>query len=332
MKYLEKYADTKALVTGGAGLIGSNLVRKLLDLNAENVIILDDLSGSVKANIPRDSRVEFIHGSILNESMLKRAFVKRPDFVFHLAAHFANQKAIDHPDINLEINGLGMMKVLQGAEMVNAQRFVFSSSGCATYGSKAPVPLVEDFVTMNLDSPYQIHKFLGELYCNFFHDYYELPTVRLRFFNVYGPWGTPGRYKNVIPNFIYWAMQGEPLPVMGSGNETRDYTFVDDLVDGLLRAGIAKEAVGQAINLGSGVETKTKDLAKKVNEVTGNKAGIKQVPIRDWDKQDGRRVASIKKAKKFLGYQPQFKLKDGLKKTHKWFKENKKRIEQEALF
>jgi len=194
------------------------------------------------------------------------------------------------------------------------------------------VPLIEDFVTMNLDSPYQIHKFLGELYCNFFHDYYKLPTVRLRFFNVYGPWGTPGIYKNVIPNFLYWSMQGKQLPVMGSGNETRDYTFVDDLVDGLLRAGIVKDAIGQAINLGSGVETKSMELAKKVNEVTGNKAGIKQVPIRDWDKQDGRRVASIEKARKLLGYEPQFKLKDGLKKTHTWFKENKKRIEQEALF
>ncbi|MCK4257142.1 NAD-dependent epimerase/dehydratase family protein [candidate division WOR-3 bacterium] len=331
MKYEEEYVGKKVVVTGGAGLIGNNLVRRLLELDVEKVIVLDNLSASVKWNLPDDSKLVFVQGSVVDEGMLKRVFVERPEYVFHLAAHFANQKAVDHPDENLEVNGLGTLKMLQWSNLMNVKRFVFASAGCSAYGSRAPVPLKEDFVTLNLDTPYQIHKLLGELYCNYFLDFYGLPTVRLRLFNVFGQGGLPGKYKNVIPNFMFWAIQGQPLPVMGSGNETRDFTFIADIVDGLLRGGIAPEAVGEAINLGSGTETKAIDLANMINKVTGNQSGVKSVGKRDWDKSS-RRMASIEKAKKLLGYNPQTSIEDGLKKTHEWFLENMERIEDSALF
>lgn len=331
MEYLEKYAGKRVLVTGGAGLIGSNLVRRLIELDVAKVLVLDDLSASVRWNLPNHSRAILVQGSILDEGMLKRVFIERPAYVFHLAAHFANQKAVEHPDENLMVNGLGTLKLLQWSQLLKVERFVFASAGCSAYGSRAPVPLKEDFVTLNLDTPYQIHKLLGEIYCNFFHDFYGLPTVRLRLFNVYGPHGLPGRYRNVIPNFMFWAMHGEPLPVMGSGEETRDFTFVEDIVDGLLRGGIAPEAVGEAINLGSGKETKSIDLANLINKVVGNQSGITHVGKRDWDKST-RRVASIEKAKKLLEHDPQTKLENGLKKTRDWFLENKERIENDAEF
>ena len=331
MNDLDAYAGKKVLVTGGAGLIGSNLVRRLLEINVDKIIVIDDLSASAKWILPEDQRVTFIQGTVLNEEILKRAFVERPNYVFHLAAHFANQKAVEYPEDNLLVNGLGTLKLLRWSHFLNVERFIFTSSGCATYGSRAPVPLKEDFVTLHLDTPYQIHKFLGELYCNFFNDYWGLSTVRLRLFNVYGPGGLPGRYKNVIPNFLFWALQGKPLPITGTGNETRDFTFVEDLVDGLLRGGAIPEAAGEAINLGSGIETKVIDLANMINKITGNKAGIVYKTKRSWDKGT-RRVASIEKARKILGYDPKVKLEEGLKRTLAWFLENEERIKECAFF
>jgi len=331
MEYSDEYAGKKVLVTGGAGLIGSNLVRRLLQINVDKVIVIDDLSASAKWILPENPRIIFIRGSILNEEILKRAFVEKPDYVFHLAAHFANQKAIEYPEDNLLVNGLGTLKLLRWSHFVNVERFIFTSSGCATYGSRAPVPLKEDFVTLHLDTPYQIHKFLGELYCNFFYDYWGLPTVRLRLFNVYGPGGLPGRYKNVIPNFLFWALQKKPLPITGTGNETRDFTFVEDIVDGLLRGGVASKAIGEAINLGSGIETKIIDLANMINKITGNEAGVVFKSKRSWDKST-RRVASIEKAKRLLGYNPQVRLEDGLKRTLTWFIDNMEKIKEHAFF
>lgn len=331
MEYLEKYAGKKVLVTGGTGLIGSNLVRRLAELDVVKVLVLDDLSASVEWNLPNHPKAAFVEGSVLDEGMLKRVFVERPQYVFHLAAHFANQKAVEHPDENLMVNGLGTLKMLQWSHLLNVEKFIFASAGCATYGSQAPVPLKEDFVTLNLDTPYQIHKLLGEAYCNFFHDFYGLPTVKLRLFNVFGPGGLPGKYKNVIPNFMFWAIHEQQLPVMGGGKETRDFTFITDIVDGLLRGGTAPEAVGEAINLGSGTETATIDLANMINKVTGNQSGIKFVGKRDWDKSS-RRVASIEKARRLLGYNPQTNIEDGLNKTRDWFLDNRERIENSAIF
>jgi nucleoside-diphosphate-sugar epimerase len=279
-----EYEGKIILVTGGAGCIGTNLCRKLADLGAK-VIILDDLSSAYEWNIPNAKNIKFVNGSILDDEMLKRVFKfkAKPDYVFHLAAHFANQNSVDNPEYDLMVNGIGTLKVLQYANLVNVKRFVYSSSGCGVYGLDSKMPFEEHDISISLHTPYQVTKLLGELYTNYFHNLYGLPIVNARFFNVYGPGEVPGKYRNVIPNFFYWAMKGQALPITGDGTETRDWTYVDDIIDGLLAMGTKEEAVGEAINLGSGKEHRVIDLANMVNRLVGNEAGIKYVERRDWD-------------------------------------------------
>jgi len=221
--------------------------------------------------------------------------------------------------------------MLQYSHLAGVEKFVFASSGCSVYGSQAPLPLKEDFVSLQLDTPYQIHKLLGELYCNYFHNYYGLPVATARYFNVYGPGEVPGRHRNVIPNFIWWALHKKPLPITGTGEETRDFTFVEDIIDGTLRMGVVPEAVGEAINLASETETRVIDLASWINGLIANEAGVVFRPRRDWDKVEKRR-ASIAKARKILGYVPSTNMKTGLKKTYEWILENKNNVEASARF
>jgi nucleoside-diphosphate-sugar epimerase len=329
--YLQEYKGKNILITGGAGCIGSNLTKALIKAKAAKIIVLDDLSAAEKWNIPVDPSVVFIQGSILDDEVLKRAFSGKLDFVFHLAAHFANQNSVDNPETDLEVNGLGILKVLEYSHLARVGKFVFASSGCSVYGSQAPLPLKEDFVSLHLDTPYQITKLLGELYCNFFNNYYGLPVAIARYFNVYGPGEIPGAYRNVIPNFTYWALHKMPLPITGTGEETRDFTFVDDIVDGTLRLGVVPEAVGDAFNLASDRETKVIDIANMVNEITDNPSGVKFIPRRDWDKITRRR-ASVDKARRVLGYEPKMVMKDGIKKVYNWIKENRDKIEASAKF
>lgn len=324
--YLDEYKGKNVLITGGAGCIGSNLTETLIKAGAGKIIVLDDLSAAEKWNIPTAPSVVFIEGSVLNEEVLKRVFFTKLDYVFHLAAHFANQNSVDNPETDLLVNGLGTLKLLQYSRLADVGRFIFASSGCSVYGSQAPLPLKEDFVSLHLDTPYQITKLLGELYCNFFYNYYGLPVSIARYFNVYGPGEVPGQYRNVIPNFIWWALHNKPLPITGTGEETRDFTFVDDIVDGTLRLGIVSEAVGDAFNLASETETKVIDIANMVNGLTGNPNGVEFTARRDWDKITRRR-ASVEKAKKVLGYKPKTEMKNGVKKTFGWLVENRGRIE-----
>jgi UDP-glucose 4-epimerase len=330
-EYLSAYKGKKVLITGGAGCVGSNLTRVLIKAGAARIIVLDDLSAAARWNIPAAPAVLFIQGSILDEEVLKRAFAGRPDFVFHLAAHFANQNSVDNPETDQLVNGLGTLKVLEYANLAGIEKFVFASSGCSVYGSQAPLPLKEDFVSLHLDTPYQITKLLGELYCNFFYNHYKLPVAIARYFNVYGPGEIPGAYRNVIPNFMWWAIHKQPLPITGTGDETRDFTFVEDIVAGTLLLGIVPESVGDAFNLASETETKIGDIAAMVNEITGNDKGVKLIPRRDWDRITRRR-ASIEKAGKVLGYEPRMAMKDGIGKVYDWIMENRDRIESSARF
>ena len=331
MDNFNEYESMKILVTGGAGCIGSNLCKRLSDLHAKKVIILDNLSSAYEWNVPTGENIQFIKGDILDDEILKRVFKEKPDYVFHLAAHFANQNSVDNPKTDLMVNGLGILKVLQHAHLTDVKRFVYSSSGCGVYGLDSKMPFKEHGISISLHTPYQITKLLGELYTNYFHNLYDMPIVNARFFNVFGPGEVPGRYRNVIPNFIYWAMSGKALPITGDGNETRDWTYVSDIINGLLAMGIEKGAVGEAINLGSGTETKVGDMADIVNELTKNKAGIRYVERRDWDVKH-RLLSSIDKAKKLLGYKPQTKFEDGVEKLHTWFCENWDNIEKSAEF
>ena len=331
MDYLRAYKDEKILVTGGAGAIGANLTKALAEAGAAMVIVLDDLSSSERWNVPSLPNVLFVEGNILDEEKLKRVFFEEPKYVFHLAAFFANQNSLDHPEKDLLINGLGTLKVLRYSQLVKVKRFTYASSGCSIYGSESPLPLREEFMSLHLSSPYQITKMLGELYCNFFYHHYGLSIVRTRFFNSYGPGEIPGQYRNVIPNFIYWAMRKQTLPITGTGEETRDFTYVGDIVDGLLRAGYFEEAISEDINLASGKETKIIDLANLINKLTGNNSGLRFGERRKWDTKD-RLLASIDKAKKLINYEPKTPFEEGVKNTIGWFKENWHNIEKSAHF
>lgn len=327
----EGFSGKTVLVTGGAGAIGGNLIRALNDLDTKQIIILDNLSSSYEWNIPVGPKIQFIHGDILNDENLKWAFKSKPDIVYHLAAHFANQNSVDNPEKDLMINGLGILKVLQYAQLVNVERFIYSSSGCGVYGLNSKMPFEEHDISIHLHTPYQVTKLLGELYTNYFHNLYEMPIVNARFFNSFGPGEVPGKYRNVIPNFFYWAMKGLPLPITGDGNETRDWTYVGDIVNGLLSMGVREEAIGEAFNLGAGKEQRVIDMANTVNKLTGNTAGIKYTKRRDWDVKT-RLLSCIDKSVNNLNYKPKMDFEMGLEFTYQWFSDNWTNIEKNAEF
>ena len=331
MREYNEFQDKTILVTGGAGCVGSNLTRKLADLGAEKVIILDNMSSAYHWNIPDRDAIQFVQGDILNDEDLKRVFKEKPDYVYHLAAHFANQNSVDEPETDLMVNGIGILKVLEHAQLTGVDRFIYSSSGCGVYGLESKMPFEEHDISISLHTPYQVTKLLGELYTNYFHNLYDVPIVNARFFNVFGPGEVPGKYRNVIPNFFYWAMNGQPLPITGEGTETRDWTFVDDICNGLLAMAIEEEAIGEAINLGSGQDHRVIDMANRVNELSGNEAGIEFKERRNWDAKT-KLLSSIDKAKDILGYKPTVSFDDGLVKVHDWFETNWDNIQESAEF
>ena len=310
------------VVTGGAGAIGSRLVRRLLERDVRHVEVVDDLSSGSEWLLPSDERVRLRRADVCRLFDLPLA-VDRP-LVFHLAAFFANQNSVDHPREDLHTNGLGTLTALMWAAEHGAPRFVYASAGCSIAGHGVDGPIREDMpVSLTLDTPYQITKALGELYCNYFDS--RVPTVRCRFFNSYGPGEVPGAYRNVIPNFIWRALQGEPLIVTGTGEETRDFIYVDDLVTGLLASAEAPGACGHAFNLGTGVQTRIIDLAEMIIKACRSTSPIQFAPRRPWD-HSTHREADIGKARATLGFTPLVSVRDGIERTVDWFRENRQRI------
>jgi nucleoside-diphosphate-sugar epimerase len=330
------YRGRSVLVTGGAGAIGSNLVVALSRLVGDDgkVVLLDNLS-SIKLrepwNVPPLPNVMFVLGDVRDDVDLKRVFKEDPSVVFHLAAFFANQNSIDYPETSASVDILGIIRLLEYSRLARVERFVYASSGCAIYGSYPTLPISEDFVSMHLTTPYQINKMTGEMYCNFYAHHYDLNVVNCRFFNSYGPGEVPGQYRNAIPNFIYWAMQGKSLPLTGTGEETRDFTSVFDLVQGLIKSGYYKEAIGENFNLAAGVETRIVDLIGMVNTATKNPAPVVHRPRRKWDTKP-RLLASISKAEKLIRYKPIVDFATGFQKNIEWFRDNWEEIQDLADF
>ncbi|MCS7184375.1 MAG: GDP-mannose 4,6-dehydratase, partial [bacterium] len=324
------------LVTGGAGAIGSNLIIALSKLvgSKGKVVILDNLS-AIKIKDPWNvtplENIMFVLGDVRNDVDLKRVFKEDITIVFHLAAFFANQNSVDYPEISANVDIIGLIKLLEYSRLAKVEKFVYASSGCAIYGSYPKLPIKEDFISMHLTTPYQINKMTGEMYCNFYNHHYNLATVNCRFFNSYGPGEVPGQYRNVIPNFIYWSMKGYPLPITGTGEETRDFTYVLDLVQGLIKGGYYKKAIGENFNLASGKEVAIKKLALLIQKATGNKSGLIFKSRRKWDTKP-RLLASIEKAKNLIGYKPIVDFNEGLKQNIEWFRDNWERIELLADF
>ena len=309
-------AKETILVTGGAGAIGSRLAADLC--RDHKVLVLDDLSSGWFDNL-RGLPVGFWRGSVIDEEILREVFAEKPTVVFHLAANFANQNSVDYPQKDLLVNGLGTLKILEFSRQANVKRFIFTSSSCV-YGNMDQ-PIREEMVGYNLDTPYAISKLAGEHYAEFFHKFHGLPTVVLRLFNSYGPGEYPGKYRNVIPNFIYRALNNLPLVVTGTGNETRDYTFVENTVSALKLAMAHPGAVGEVFNVGTGHETSVNMLIEGIREAIGEKIKVVYRNPRGWD-HIARRCADITKIREKLHYHPGVGLPEGLRMTVDWFRKN----------
>lgn len=305
------YKGTEILITGGAGAIGSRVANRLLGYGAK-VIILDDFSSGRETNIPDGA--DFYRFDI-SQGLESLEF--QVDYIIHCAAFFANQNSVLFPQRDLEVNGKGTLNVLEWAtKQKNLKSMVYLSTSCV-YGPLSGY-LEEDHLSGILETPYAITKYTGESYCKFFAQYHKLPVKNVRLFNSYGSNEYPGKFRNVIPNFFDTSMKGLPLRITGTGKETRDFTFVEDIIDGILLA-LSSEFSGEVFNLGTGRQTAIEDLAKLVNSITGNEAGIEYLPKRSWDNITDR-CASIQKAKSKLGYDPKINLEKGLDKTYDWFK------------
>lgn len=323
--------DKTVLVVGGAGAVGSQLTNRLTKI-CKKVIVLDNLTSGYTDLLQRSPNLLFIEGDIRSDSDLKRCFNESPDIVFHLAAFFANQNSVDYPQEDISVNGSGTLKLYEYCALYGKlEKIIYASSGCSIYGS-APMPYVEDVIEpMHLSTPYQITKMLGELYGNYFIRQYNLPICYARFFNSYGQGEYPGQYRNVIPNFIYWALQGQSLPITGTGDETRDFTSVKDIVQGLILMAENDEAIGEAFNLAAGREIQIRYLAELINKETGNEAPINFKPRRSWDSKP-RLLASNDKAKKILGFNPSLDFESNITETVAWFRQNWDKVLENADF
>lgn len=304
----------KILVTGGAGAIGSFLVKDLC--KDHEVLVIDDLSSGWLSNIS-GLNIKFWRGSICDDELLNEVFSEKPEVVFHLAANFANQNSVDYPQKDLMVNGMGTLKMLEYSRRFEVERFIYTSSSCV-YGASNK-PLNESMVQPGeLDTPYAVTKLTGEQYVSFFNRFHDLNTVVFRLFNSYGPGEYPGKYRNVIPNFFFRALNDLPITITGTGKETRDFTFISDTVR-ILKIGMQKnEAIGGIYNTGTGKETEIKKLAESIISICNSESRLEFKPRRNWDKI-GRRSSDIGKLRKELGYVSEVSLEDGLTRTYDWF-------------
>ena len=302
------------LVTGGAGFIGSHLVDRLL-LDKHDVTVIDDFSTGQVENLA-SRRVKIITAHITDD--LSSIFKKYQfDVVFHLAAIPRVQLSIDHPAKTHHTNINGVFNLLMACKEFKVKRFVFASSS-SVYGNQAKLPLEETMIP-NPVSPYALHKLVGEQYCHLFNSIYGLDTVCLRYFNVYGPRQNPsGDYSNLIPKFIVKLQKNEVPQIRGTGDNTRDYTFVDDVVEATLWAGklTNKKVIGQVINIGGGKNHSINEVAKRIVALTKSEARPTHGPAVIEPKDT---LANIKKAKKLLGWKPRVSFEEGLRRTVSYF-------------
>ncbi len=314
----ERFSGQTCLITGGAGAIGSQLARVLVGLGA-HVVVLDDLSSGHLENLsPISARIRILRGSIASAEDVKTAFTARLQYVFHLAAQFANQNSIDHPHQDLMTNAVGTQLLLEEARRAPGLRaFVYASSSCVL-GSYSGTATEE--TRLLPETPYGVSKLAGEHYTLVYAHVYGLPATVVRYFNVYGPGEYPGLYRNVIPNFVHRALHGQPLPITGTGKETREFVYVADAVAGTLLAALNPAAKGEVFHLGSGQELMIREVAEKIAELSGNGSRIEYFPRRSWDCVAHRRTSS-EKAVRVLGYAAKTPFDEGLRATVRWLAE-----------
>jgi UDP-glucose 4-epimerase len=331
------FAGSTILVVGGAGFVGGALVRRLLQLEPHRLVIVDNLLSADISNVPEHPKLQFILASITEDKVLQ-ALPGDLDFVFHLACYHGNQSSIHDPLADHQNNTLTTLKLLDRLkDFRSLKNVVYAAAGCAAAEktfAEANATTEDAPVSLFHDSPYAISKLIGEMYGNYYFARYGTPFVKARFQNVYGPgellgagrWrGTPHTvWRNVIPTFVWKSLQREALPVENGGIATRDFIFVEDIVEGLIACAL-RGRPGEVYNLASGVETSILDLARLVNELTGNPTPIALAPAREWDRS-GKRFGTTSKARKELDFMAATLLREGLRHTVEWTRANREVI------
>lgn len=301
----------RALVTGGAGFIGSNLVRQLLQKQYE-VVVLDNLSTGYEENLAGLEGIIFYHGDICDMSLVRQA-MEKVAVIFHLAAAVGNKQSLENPQRDSQINVLGTINILEGARAAGVRKVVLSSSA-AIYGEPRILPIPEE-QPWAPQSPYGVSKLAAERMALAYASLYGLECIALRYFNVYGPRQRYDAYGNVIPIFVHQMLQGEPLTIYGDGEQTRDFVSVHDVVQANLLAAQAQGLSG-ACNIGSGTSVSINQLVALLEQVTGQKIKVQYAPPRPGDVRNS--VADISAARTQLHYEPRIDLASGLKEYIEW--------------
>lgn len=303
------------LVTGGAGFIGSSLVRRLLSLG-HLVRVVDNLSTGFKSNLEEYlDRIELIEGDISDLAVCKAA-VAGVDYVLHQAAIPSVQRSVDDPIRSNNANVTATLNMLVAARDAKVKRLVAASSS-SVYGDTEVLPKVES-MRENPLSPYALTKLTGEKYCIIFHRIYGLPTVCLRYFNVFGPRQDPhSPYSAVISRFVEAALTGKKPVVNGDGEQSRDFTFVENVVDANLLACQASGAAGMAFNVGTGERYSLNDLLRSLSKIFGRPLDAQYGSVRTGDVRHSQ--ADIGSARQYLGYNPKVSFQEGLERTVEWY-------------
>lgn len=304
--------NKRVLVTGGAGFVGSNLVRRLIRDGAR-LTVLDDLFTGTLANLP-PTGFEFIEGSVCDAALIDKV-VPEHAVIFHMAARniIVSTK---NPREDFESNIGGTLNVLMAARGSKVERILYTSS-TSVYGNPRYLPINEDD-HLSLLTPYAVSKLGGENYCMAFYESYGLPTTAVRYSNVFGPGQHPSNpYCGVVAKFIEALFEGRSPVIHGDGNQTRDFTYVDDAVEATLAAARSDRALGEVFNVGTGVETRVNELVATLIKVTGANVEPTHSDRRDID-NIRRRVVNIEKTRRALRWVPEVTLEKGLRRTVDW--------------
>ncbi|NMC44255.1 MAG: NAD-dependent epimerase/dehydratase family protein [candidate division Zixibacteria bacterium] len=308
----------RVLITGGAGFVGSNVTERVVRCGGR-VTVLDDLCTGSRDNINPGTDYQFVEGSVTDESLVFR-LVKEADLVIHMAARniIVSTK---NPREDYAVNIGGTLNVLLAAREHGVERMVYTSSA-SIYGNPRIIPISEDERPLTF-SPYAVSKLAGENYCYAFYETYGVPVAVVRYSNVYGPKQSPNNpYCGVVAKFMDAVARGETPQVHGDGQQTRDFTFVDDAVDGTLLTLLSPKAEGMAFNLGTGTETRIIELIGILGRLYGREIAPRHIDRRDID-NIRRRVLNIERIRTTLRWQPQIGLEEGLRRTLEWFRNRK---------
>jgi UDP-glucose 4-epimerase len=310
---------TLRLVTGGAGFIGSHVVERLLR-DGIRVRVLDNFSTGRRENLAfaRDvgDRLEVIDGDLRDLAAVERA-VRDVDVIYHQAAMRSVPRSVDDPLGANENNVTGTLHLLDAARRMKVRRVVYASSS-SVYGDNPELPKREDQQPAPI-SPYAVSKAANEAYARVWTKLYGVETVGLRYFNVFGPRQDPtSEYAAVIPRFIIWGLRGQPLEVHGDGTQSRDFTFIENVVDANILAGEAPDASGEAFNVGCGERTSLLEVIGMLESIIGKKVERRHTPSRGGDVP--HTLADVAKAKRLMGYTPLVGFADGFRRTVEYFK------------